>query len=69
MTPAVLPAQGGQRDGLGLSEPPEEQFAGRPPPPPPAMPSRPHPAHGAAPRPRYNAHAGGECADDERGAR
>ena len=35
---------------------------------PSPLPGRPHPVQRAAPRPRPNAHAGGECADDERGA-
>ena len=66
VTPEMLPTQRGRRKGLGLTGPPGEQFTGRPPPPPPG---RPHPVHRAAPRPRPNAHAGGECADDERRGR
>ena len=40
MTPAMLPAQGGQRYGPGLFEPPGGRFTGRPPPPPPPPPAR-----------------------------
>ena len=36
MTPAMLPAQGGQRDRPGQSKPPEGRFQGRPSPPPTA---------------------------------
>ena len=68
MTPAMLPTRGGRREGLGLAGPSGERFTGRPSPPRPP-PGRPHQGHGAAPRPRPKAHAGGKCADDERGGR
>ena len=76
MTPALLPAQGGHRDGPRQSDPPATQPPGHrtggaahPPPPPPGYPAggRPHPAPGAAPRSRGNAYTWGVCAGDERG--
>ena len=57
-TPATLPTRGGRREGLGLTGPPGERFAGRPSPLPPL-------ARQAAP----GARGRGGCADDERGGR
>ena len=50
MTPAMLPAQGGQRDGLGLLEPPGGTVHGPPLPPPPCQAGP--PAAGRIQRPR-----------------
>ena len=58
--PGPLPTREGQREGSGLRGPPEERSTGHPSSPPPP---------GAALRPRPNAHAGGECTDDKRGAK
>ena len=61
MTPPMTIAYSGRAEGGFRSERGPGGAVHRPPliPPPP----------GAAPRPRPNAHAGGECADDKRGAR
>ena len=44
VTHAMLPTRGGRREGLGLTGPPGERFAGRTSPPPP-LPGRPHPVY------------------------
>ena len=78
MTPAPLLAQGGQRDGPRQNNPPAPRPPGNPsggaahgppPPPPPGWPAGagPHPAPGAAPRPRPNAYTWRRGAGDERG--
>ena len=60
-------AHSGRAEGGFRSEGAPGGAVHRPPPPPP--PGRPHLVHGAALRPRPNAHAGEECANDERGGR